>query len=565
MSFSQDVNPSELYLSPRHRTILVVEDNELNREMLASILEDEGYEVLQAENGEIGLEILEREYQRLSVILLDVMMPVCDGFRFLERRGQLEHLCQVPVIVTTASEAEDDEVKCLKLGATDFVTKPYKFDVVINRILSVIRLRESAAMLNALQYDALTGLNNKEFFYELAGSRILSDPDTDFKIICCDIDNFKLVNERYGQRRGDEVLQFCAALPQTRHLPHLLSGRISGDVFAVLIREEMEEAWLSFMNQLVEDAPVPHLEIKYGVYNVDDRSLSVGTMCDRALLALEGIKHQYGKHVAYYDDSVRQGLLKQQQILDHMEEALSEHQFRVYFQPKHDLHTDRTGGAEALVRWIHKDLGFMSPGLFIPLFEKNGFITRLDFYIWEEVCKYLKELKESGFAQIPVSVNVSRIDFDVPDLADQIAALADKYGIDHSYLHIEVTESASAEDPKQVEETVARLHDKGFKIELDDFGSGYSSLSTLRELKLDTLKLDMSLIRQDHVNPYRSVLEFSIQLAKFLGLETVAEGVETQEECDRLRSLGADLIQGYYYSKPLPAEQFKEYLKEHGA
>ena len=252
--------------------------------------------------------------------------------------------------------------------------------------------------------------------------------------------------------------------------------------------------------------------------------------------------------------------LREHQIEENMESALAERQFVVYYQPKHDLHTDVTGGAEALVRWTHPELGFVSPGQFIPLFERNGFITSLDFYIWEEVCKELRHCLDEGLPAVPVSINASRMDFDVPDLAGEIAALADKYHLDHSLLHVELTESMYSDNPGKIEKTLEELHNNGFHIELDDFGSGYSSLTSLNTLTLDVMKVDMSLIRQASATGDYSILRFCSLLADNLRLKTVVEGVEDAEQVAALKVLGCDYIQGYYFSKPLPPKEFEEYL-----
>ncbi|MBQ3907173.1 MAG: EAL domain-containing protein, partial [Lachnospiraceae bacterium] len=257
----------------------------------------------------------------------------------------------------------------------------------------------------------------------------------------------------------------------------------------------------------------------------------------------------------------RQDLLLKQMILGSADDALKDDQFKVYYQPKHDFHTDQTCGAEGLVRWHHPDIGFMNPILFISLFEQNGFITKMDFYVWEEICKTLKKWEKDGVPVVPVSINVSRRDFEVPDLAGRITELVDSYNIPHEMVHVEVTESAYSDNPERITDTVRRLHDNGFVIEMDDFGTGYSSLIALSSMDLDVLKLDRSIIENDRPGSEKNILEFSMQLAKMLHLKTVAEGVETKEQMERISELGGDYIQGYYYSKPLPADEFAEYLR----
>ncbi len=539
------------------RTALVVEDNVMNREILCDLLADD-YDLLEAGNGLEGLRQLEDHYSEISIILLDVFMPQVDGFEFLRRKQADHRFDSVPVIVMTASEAVDDEIRCLRLGATDFVTKPYNVEVVKNRMRSVIRLRESAAMLNRLEADALTGLASKEFFNLRTEELLRRDPAGDYDLVCCDVERFRALNERYGTTLCDDYLRELAkALPH--HLPDpVLAGRIGADVFAFLIRHQ-EGDWTETLRFDLEPR-FDKFNVKYGILPLVDHSLPAATLCDRATLALGTIKGRFQTVAAWYDDKMRKIQLREQQLVESMEESMRNREFHVYYQPKHDLNREKVGGAEALVRWIHPQLGFISPGDFIPLFEKNGFVTQLDFYVWEEVCRQLKRCEELGLPVVPVSVNVSRMDFDIPDLAGRIAALADQYEVDHSLLHIELTESVYGDNPGGIIRTLQELHDDGFIIELDDFGSGYSSLTSLNTLTIDVLKLDMSIIRQASDTNNYSILRYAILLADGMRLKTVAEGVETADQVEALRVLGCDLIQGYYYSKPLPRDDFEAYL-----
>ncbi len=545
------------------RSILIVEDNEMNREMLCAVLE-ENYRILQAENGLVGLDLLEQNYQDLSLVLLDVFMPECDGFEFLRRKKQNADLDTVPVIVMTASNSTEDEIRCLELGANDFVTKPYNFDIILNRANNIIQLRESASMLNHLMWDNGTGLYSKEFFYRYAAEEMAQNPDTDYDMICSDVERFKTMNDRYGQKKCDEFLRHLAdrlseVLPEA-----VYGGRIGGDIFGFLLKHGDRDL-PAILSTVMDSEEYSSFVIKYGVVENVDRSLPVSAVCDRATLALEGIKGNYNAQVACFDDKMRDKLLKEQQLVEFMERALEEHQFQVYFQPKHDLKRDRTGGAEALVRWIHPDLGFISPGLFIPIFEQNGFITKLDFYIWEEVCREIVRCREQGIPVVPISTNMSRLDFDTPDLARRILEMADSYGISHELLHFELTESAYSDNVQSIENVLGKLHSFGFGIELDDFGSGYSSLASLNSLSLDVMKLDMSIIRQATARNDFRVIQASIQLAETLKLKTVAEGVETLDVVEKMKELGCDYIQGYYYAKPMPGGDFREYLKKEAA
>ena len=551
----------------RKRKILIVEDQEINRIILCNILEQD-YDLLQAVNGLEGLNLLRSCKEDISLILLDLTMPVMDGYEFLDHVKKDPIMSAVPVIITTSKDSDEDEIRCLANGASDFVTKPYNPEVVRHRIASIIHLRESSAMLNMLEYDQLTGLYSREFFYQRVMRILEQDPDKEYDIICSDIENFKLVNERSGEGMGDELLRYVADLIRKHLGSNDICARIRGDVFAFLV-EHRENNFEEIVQQQIEngypDCPVPNLIIKYGIYENVNRHLPVSVMCDRSLLALRRIKNQYGNYLARYDDSLRLAILREQQILDSMEQALLEHQFEVYFQPKHEIFTGDVTGGEALVRWNHPQFGFMSPGEFIPLFERNGFISKLDSYVWDKTCSNLRTWLDKGLPVVPISVNLSRANFDIPDLADRICRIADSHNIDHNLLHLEITESAYTDNPQQIIDIIHQLREMGFKIEMDDFGSGYSSLNMLSELPIDVLKMDMHFIQQKATDQNRSILNFIVSLSKWLNLVTIAEGVETREQMEYLKSIGCCYVQGYYYAKPMPAVDFEEYLckKDH--
>ncbi|MEG2144092.1 MAG: EAL domain-containing protein, partial [Oscillospiraceae bacterium] len=304
-----------------------------------------------------------------------------------------------------------------------------------------------------------------------------------------------------------------------------------------------------------------NITVKYGVFSIDNEKLSVGVMCDRALLAADGIKGHYGEFFAYYDDSIRQRLLKEQFINDNMEAALEAKQFEVYVQPKYSLRSDKIAGAEALVRWLHPQRGLMSPVEFIPLFEKNGFITRLDYFVWDKTCGLIRKWLDMGLEVVPISVNVSRADIYNPDLLENISGLLEKYNLEPARLHLEITETAYTENPKQIIESVKKLKRYGFIIEMDDFGTGYSSLNMLSELPIDVLKLDMKFIQNESKKDCsRNILSFIVSLAKWMNILVVAEGVETEEQVHHLKDMECNYVQGYYYARPMPWEEFQEVL-----
>lgn len=503
----------------------------------------------------------------ISLILLDIIMPVMDGYTFLSIMKADHSYSSIPVIVTTQNDAESDEVAALSHGATDFVAKPYKPQIILHRVAGIIRLRETAAMINMIQYDRLTGLYSKQYFYQQAGEVLLRNPDQQYDIICSDIENFKLINDVFGVKAGDRLLRGIGNAYAERLKGIGICGRLNSDQFACLLKHRDDYTDDMFIeasiltNGLLD---IHNIVMKWGIYNVEDRSVSIEQICDRALLAARSIKGQYGKYFAIYDDTLRNQLLREQAITDSMESALSQNQFLVYLQPKYRIKDEVLVGAEALVRWNHPVWGFLSPAEFIPLFEKNGFITRLDRFVWEKACAVLHDWDERGYYPMSVSVNVSRADIYNEDLADTLVKIIEKYDLDPSRLHLEITESAYTENPKQIIDTVTTLRELGFVIEMDDFGSGYSSLNMLNDMPIDILKLDMKFIRSEMAKPKsQGILQFIINLARWMNLSVVAEGVETKAQLLRLTEIGCDYVQGYYFAKPMPCQEFEGLLDEY--
>ena len=419
---------------PRKR-ILVVEDNELNRAMLCEILAEE-YGVLEARNGQEALKVLQQNRGGISLILLDVMMPVMDGYAFLDRIRENAELSLIPVIVMTQGSSEEDEVSALAHGATDFVPKPYRPQVILHRVASLIKLRETAAMVNMFQYDRLTGLYSKEYFYQKARELLEANPEREYSIICSNIENFKLYNDTFGRKAGDRLLKEMADITRDLMGDTGFCGRYGADRYLCLQERQLEQREREHFHTRVNTALPQNIVMRWGVYEITGRSVPVEQMCDRAVLAVESIKGQYNQYFAVYDDALRGKLLREKAITDAMEDALAQEQFTVYLQPKYSLRDNWMAGAEALVRWIHPEWGFMSPGEFIPLFEKNGFIHRLDQYVWEHVCALLCQWQEKGLPLLPVSMNVSRTDIYQLNLVEVFSGLIQKYGLDPRYLHL---------------------------------------------------------------------------------------------------------------------------------
>jgi diguanylate cyclase (GGDEF)-like protein len=550
------------------RNILVVDDQNINRIVLRKMLSDE-YRILEASDGQEAMNMLHAPGTNVSLILLDLVMPVMDGYTFLQQKQKDQVLSNIPVIVTTAEYGTEKEALALQYGANDFVTKPYRDQRVIKqRVFNKIKLRETAEMANAMETDRLTGGFNKVGFVQRAADIIIQNPGEKYDLVSTDIESFKLVNELHGTEVGDQLLRDIARwLSEAVEREDIyLFGRSSADVFLILMRHDLvhtKKIVLDLCAYLKTYSLDISLELKAGCYTTDQDKgdKSVDLMCDRADMTTKSIKGHYGEQFATYDDSLRIRLLKEQEITSNMQQALNNQEFVVYYQPKFNLNNMSIVGAEALVRWRKPDGTLVPPGEFIPLFELNGFITQVDIYVWERVCINIKKwLAQLGDKMIPISVNVSRVDIYRPHLLETLVGLVQKYEIPIEYLHLEITESAYTENATKLVGVVKQLHDTGFIIEMDDFGKGYSSLNMLSELPIDILKLDMNFMQNSSTGRQHNVLNFVVGLSKWLGLKLIAEGVETGEQVNSLRSMSCEVGQGYYYSKPIDEEKFTNKL-----
>lgn len=417
-------------------------------------------------------------------------------------------------------------------------------------------------------HDALTGLYNKKYFYEQTEKYLKEHPDEEFLLLCSDIKDFKMVNDIFGKKAGDRVLCRIAQGLENMVDEVAVCGRLESDHFAILVpkhayHEEMfgNEARLAITDCMDEGVSFP-LTNYMGVYEVTDRSLMVSVMCDRARMAIATIKGDQQKTVAYYDDKLRDNILHEQELIADLNTAIKQGQFKMFLQPQMSSE-GRMLGAEALVRWMHPTKGQIFPGDFIPIFEKNGLITEVDKYIWESACKQLKKWKLEGRRDIYISVNISPKDMYFLDIHQIFVNLVKKYDIDPKNLKLEITETAVMMDFNRQLELIGRLRRAGFYVEMDDFGSGYSSLNMLKDIHVDVLKIDMGFLRKNQdTDRGKKILQTIITLSKQLGMPVVTEGVETVEQLNFLTDMGCEIFQGYYFSKPIQVEEFeKAYLQ----
>ena len=411
-------------------------------------------------------------------------------------------------------------------------------------------------------HDELTGLYNKKYFYRRASEQLAQDPDGEYLLACSDIRNFKMVNDVFGDARGDELLLKIADSLRARKRDGEVYGRLENDRFGLLMKKQdfREQAFLSDAKSAIYiDGNYTYpIKVCVGIYEITDKTIPVSVMCDRAFMAIATIKDNFEKNLAYYDERLRNNVLQEQKLTGELPEAIAAGQFKIFLQPQMDTE-GRVLGAEALVRWQHPEKGLIGPGEFIGVFEKNGSITKLDRHIWELACAQLKKWKECGREDLYISVNISPKDFYFMDLYKTFRELVEKYGINASNLKLEITETAVMSELEKQLKLISGLRSAGFIVEMDDFGSGYSSLNMLKDIQVDVLKIDMAFLgKTEDEERARKILKMVIELSKQLRIPVITEGVEASEQVKFLRSIGCEIFQGYYFAKPMEISAFEE-------
>ena len=412
-------------------------------------------------------------------------------------------------------------------------------------------------------HDYLTDIYNRERFFQETARVLREQPDVKRLILCIDVKDFKSVNDLFGEETGNNVLKRIAGLMRREAHEDTVYGRLEGDHFAMCVREEYFEGrdFEEYMPELkrIVQSSVYKMHVHMGVYRITDPTMNVSVMCDKAFVAIRRIKDNYQQVISYYTDDIGITSQREKVMVGEFDRAISTGEFQMYLQPQIGVGSFNLLGAEALVRWDHPVRGMISPAEFIPVFEKSGVIARLDRYIWELACKQLRAWKEKGREGIHISVNISPKDFYFLDVFETMTALVERYEIDPKYLKLEITETALMEELGKQADLLERLRNYGFQVEIDDFGSGYSSLNTLQDIEVDVLKLDRGFLRKISQESGRSktIMNSVIGMSKSLGLTVVTEGVETKEQVDYLTQAGCDIFQGFYFDKPMSVRDFE--------
>lgn len=444
--------------------------------------------------------------------------------------------------------------------------KQWSFSYPQNSRAVIHITRKDVTSILMAERNLLTGLYTQQVFYEYARGIIQAHPDITYAIVRFDLNRFKAFNDLLGTHAGDILLAEIGKLLRhytiegERIFAHLQADHFAGIMpvkYLKLTQGQLDDATGLFESY----ANTIRLSASIGVYVIDDPNIDISLMCDRALLAQKTVKGSYETKIAWYDNHMRQALLEEQELLNDIERALQNNEFLVYFQPQVNSKSSAFFGAEALVRWQHPTRGLLSPNSFIPLLEKNGLISKLDEYVWDKTCEYLRRWSDMSISDIDfsVSVNVSRLDFYDKQLLSKVLACCERHGIPTSMLKLEITESAYMDNPEILISTVNELQAAGFVVELDDFGVGYSSLAAFNDIPVNILKLDVRFLNEANDDSRReSILRAIIKMSEDLDVPVIAEGVETSEQVEYLKDLGCHLIQGYYFGKPMSADDFEK-------
>ncbi len=561
---------------PNKRTVLIVDDTRVNRVMLSDMLSKD-YDILEAGDGEKAIALMEEHLQEIAIVLLDIVMPKKDGFEVLDEMNLRNWISKIPVIMITAEYSDEFITKASRLGAIDYITKPFNFTIVQFRVASTIatyaKLRKLMDELtDAVDRDnginPLTGLPMNEAFFDRARQFFHLHNDT-CAVMAIDIEHFKLLNDTYGRTRGDAVLKEIAEqLRMFVNKEDVLAGYLGGDDFAVILRHdgELERA---IMRRIV--TRVKNMRVGTGILPVvglyvigTDDADTIENMYDKACIAASHCLGDYRERMCEYDRAMMDEIIEENDMLGRALEGLKNDEFTFYLQPQCDIKTGKIVGAEALARWIHNG-ELIPPYQFVPVMEKNDVVSDLDFHIWGGVCKWLRTWIDAGHTPVPISINVSRLDIYTFDLPSVIKELVTAYDIDPKLLKVEITESSYIEELKAVNNAVDTLQDLGFRIFMDDFGSGYSSLNMLTNVNIDVLKIDMMFLDiEEGDRRGLDILESVVNMAKLLHLPVVVEGVETKAQLDFLKKLNCDYAQGYYFYQPMPVEEFEKLISEVG-
>lgn len=507
-------------------------------------------------------------YSSLEDYIVDTEVMECASS--IDMRNLKKELSSKKVYLTSfsaydrSSESEDGQVQIRR--------KSFFFTYLDDNKRYIAMTKSDITNQYRAEFDRVSGVYNRAAFYEKTRLLIDSNPRTTFVIIRWDIDKFKLFNDIFGATEGDDLLAMIGNSYKTEEYKSekIIVGNLGGDNFAICMpaSDFAPENEIAHVMNMFNDLFVNYtLTFHMAAYKVTEPGLDVSIMCDRAAIAIKSIKDRASTKFVWYEESMRLDAVKELELISELRNALLTDQFVIYIQPQFNQMTMKLVSGESLCRWIRPDGQNVPPSDFVPILEKTGLITRVDQIIWEQTCRFLSRRKKEGKPNVPLAVNISRRDFYNPNFTSIIYDLIEKYDIEPELLDLEVTESAYIENTDLIVETINELRSHGFNVKMDDFGSGYSSLNTLKHVPVDMIKLDMNFLYfddDDETAIFRGgvILDSVLRMAHWLSLPVIAEGVETAKQADFLKTIDCAIVQGYYFSKPLPLDEFEKMLDE---
>ncbi len=426
--------------------------------------------------------------------------------------------------------------------------------------------KQNRKLYSIAYVDPITGLGNETYFKE-KGKDYLKVNAKNKYVVTIDINKFKALNNIYGYDFCNQILKQISKNVSKILPENSLMCRISNDIFAIICYynkniEKLLEAIFNVSSKLVIEDQVIHMNISIGVYKISFDEQDIVRCLDKSDIARSKIKGLYDNYYYIFDEELEELLVEEQRIESSMNEALKRQEFKVFYQPKIYTKDESLAGAEALVRW-HRNDSIIQPNKFIPLFEKNKFILKLDLYIFEQVCKDISKWNLLYNKAPIISINVSKVHFQDEHFIDEYVKIADKYHIEKNRIDLEITESATMDSNIDIVKILNTIKEKGFMISIDDFGTGYSSLSLLQNMPIDILKIDKTFIDKSDLSSNNNIIDYIVLISKHIGVKTIVEGIETREQVEFIKKIECDMIQGYYYSKPLKKDKFEEYLRNH--
>ena len=564
----------DMEAAKRYR-VLVVDDSMINRQILRDILDDRA-EVIEVEDGKQACDYIMEHFYDINIVLLDLIMPGMNGFDVLEFMRKKHMTDYLPVIMISSDNDERNIEHAFDLGAIDFISRPFMDRIVLRRVMTTIALFEKQKELvkrvdkqfvaDDRKIDELTGLDFKDTFFDNAQTLIRNHSREKMWMVAIDIDHFKLFNNFYGWDHGDNYLRILGQYLRDFVRQHGgAAGYLGGDDFAVLCPDKTRAVG-SIEEGMAHEMDVYDLDIafrvKVGLYEIVDTSEDARAIYEKALIALDSVSGDYARHVAAYEPSMGSQPTDEYSFLADVKRGLDAGEFIYYLQPKVDLTSQEVAGAEVLIRWNHEKQGIISPGRFMPLLEETGFVSMVDRRIWQDVIRFMGDTKKAGKDVLPLSINLSRADIYTTDVTRFLTKCMDDHDLEHYLLEVEISESVFASGDAKVEEEIERLRDAEFTVIIDDFGSGYASLSALEEMSVDMLKIDMKYldVEASGENAGKSILESVLNYAKLLDISTIVESIETQEQVDFLIQQGCTYGQGYCFYKPMDAADYEKLL-----